>query len=75
MDYTLATWRNKKDGAFAAKYGDVKPPRDQEVWNMIYSGVGAAEQHRECTQGRHDFEWYPEISEQGKRTGTKKKLQ
>lgn len=48
---------------FAAKYGEVQTPRHDEAWSMISSGVGAAEQHRQCTQGKHDFDFCPDIME------------
>lgn len=48
---------------FAAKYGEVQMPRHDEAWSMISSGVGAAEQHRQCTQGKHDFDFCPDIME------------
>lgn len=63
MDYTVASWRVRKEIDFVAKYGEVETPRHDEAWRMIDSGVGAAEQHKKCTQGKHDFDWCDEIFE------------
>lgn len=44
MDYKLASWRLKREAAFVLRYRNVEEPRNDEVWEMIESGVGAADQ-------------------------------
>lgn len=45
------------------RYRNVEEPRNDEVWEMIESGVGAADQYAVCAEGRHEFEWLPEVME------------
>lgn len=49
--------------AFVLKYGEHEPPRNDEAWYKIETGVGASVQYDACMDQRHEFEWCDEVLE------------